>query len=139
MAVDRLLTDAGLCALQSHPARDLLWRPARLQPVLDCRLERLVAHELSIAHAPVGCLQLRRHREVAHNLGEIAVLEVIAPELPEDRAPMPAQNPRHLVRGDLRRPPALDLPPFFDAQLRVFQTHFSTPSNRQVIVSERKS
>ena len=98
-----------------------------------------MAHEFAMPRAPVRGLPLRRHREVAHDLRKVAILEMIAPQLPEDRTSVPAQDARHLVRRNLCRSPTLDLPPFLDAQLRVSPTHFSTPSTRQAIVIERKS
>jgi hypothetical protein len=96
-------------------------------------------HELAMPRPPVGRLKLRRHREATHHLRHRAIDEVVALQFAEDRTPVPAKHPRHLVGGDLRRPPAFDLPALLDAQLRVSRPHPSTPSIRQAIVKERKS
>jgi hypothetical protein len=45
-------------------------------------------------------------------------LEMVAPELTEDVAPMRIQHRRHLIRGDLLQLPEFDLAPVPNAQLR---------------------
>ena len=96
-------------ALAAHPADDPLGRLARAEATLDPVAQPGIAHQLALPCPPSIREALRHDAPGAAGLRDLAVVEMIAPQLAEDRRAVPAKPARHLVRARLRLPPAFDL------------------------------
>lgn len=107
--IDRLLADPARGTLISHPAGNLLGGPAGPQAALDLVTEPGITHQLALPGPSSIRIALRYDAPIAAELRDLAVMEVIAPQLAEDRRAVPAKPARHLVRAQLHLPPALDL------------------------------
>lgn len=77
--VDRLVADRDRMALKPHPPRDLLWRPAVLNPFDDRLAHMREARELPQPGAPLAGHVMRRHAMVAVEFWPFLVDEGVAP------------------------------------------------------------
>ncbi len=105
MTVDRLvaqpLTRFAVRPVQPEPAGDLLWRPARAQPIYDVGQQTIVPRQLGQPASPGRGLVLRRNWIVARHVasavaGIVAITKTVAAQLAIDRRSVPAQASRNL-------------------------------------------
>ena len=82
--VDRLVADLQIAAIETQTARDLLGRPARLQPIYDDFAEVAMPDQLAQA-SPAGFgFGLRVQGVVAGEILELGIDEAVALQLAVD-------------------------------------------------------
>src|SRR5690606_16684105 len=122
-AVDRLVADTHAVALIGEPAGNLFRRPAAPE-ALDDRLSQCrMPHELAMPAATLLCLAVRRHTEIAAQFRHLGVLERVPLQFAENGRAMPAELLGNDLDADPGMPPALDLAPFVEVNLRVGAVH----------------
>ena len=139
VAIDGLLADPARGTFIAHPVGDLLGGPARAETTLDLVAQPGIPHQLALPRPSPVRIALRHNAPVAAELRDLAVVEMIAPQLAEDRRAVPAKPARHLVRAQLHLPPAFDLAAFGKRKVREPNLHSYDPFMAQPIVEHRKS
>ena len=128
MLIDGLLADPARGTLIAQSASDLLGGSARAKATLDLVAQPEISHQLALPGPSSIRVALRHDAPRAAELRDLAVVEMIAAKLAEDRRAVPAKPARHLVRAQLRLPPALDLAALGKGKVREPNLHSATLS-----------
>lgn len=123
VAIDRLLADALIGAVEDKAVADLLWGPAAFDTVHDLLAQLGMPDEFSLASTSLGGLLMRGSAIVAVIPRHAFIAEPVPLDFTVDRGFRAFQYTRHLANRGLNQSPALDLHAFLDAQLIVNRSH----------------
>ena len=134
VAIDRLVAHTDPMLLETHPAGDLLRRPASLEPMLDGSFELRVLNHLAVKGAALLAHGLGIQRVVSRELGQVAAIEVIALQIAVDGRGGAAQAIRDLGDRHFGLAPLGNLDPLLETQLKVTTTHSTSSMQTSVLI-----